>query len=69
MDMKGVKSSMISHVGYDEKTRQLAVRFSNGNIYNYQGVPPATHTELVAAKSVGRHFGIAVRGKYPFSSR
>jgi hypothetical protein len=52
-------------VGYDAKTHTLDVAFkSGGPTYRYHGVPPATHTELLAAPSKGKFFGAAIKGRF-----
>lgn len=64
MHMKPVKSSMISHVGYDAASKTLHVQFPGGSTYEYRGVEPEQHTALMDAKSIGKHFASHVRGKF-----
>jgi len=45
-----VKSSNITAVGYENGT--LAVKFSSGSVYHYEGVPTNVYAELIAAESV-----------------
>lgn len=65
MEMQEVKSSTITHVGYDADTAVLTVRFRSGGVYAYSGVPEQAHKDLMASESVGKHFQANVRDKYP----
>lgn len=62
--MKPVVSSMISMVGYDEDTKQLAVMFNNGRTYRYGGVPAGEAENLMSAQSVGRYFADNIKNVY-----
>ena len=62
--MKPCTSSMIAQHGYDEARQVLAVRFSNGKLYEYDKVPPEKYVQLCDAKSVGQFFGTDIRGKF-----
>jgi hypothetical protein len=54
MELKPVQSSNISHVGYDEATKTLVVKFiKSGRTYKYFPVEPATYRKMIAAPSVG----------------
>lgn len=64
MDFQDVNSSQISSVGYDVKTRTLAVKFRNGSHYEYADVPPGTMEQMLKAESIGSHFHQHIRGKY-----
>jgi hypothetical protein len=59
-----VKSSTISHVGYDSDTKDLTVTFHHGGTYLYKGVTPEEHEALINAPSVGKHFHANIRPKY-----
>lgn len=61
-----VGSSMIAEVGYDEENLTLRVKFNKGGnvVYDYAGVTPEKHAELMNAKSIGRHFHKNIKGKY-----
>lgn len=63
-----VTSSLIRAVAYDEDARELRVRFSNGSLYRYLGVPPEVAAELVdpAGGSTGRYFNDHVRDAFDF---
>lgn len=65
--MKEVKSSNISHIGYDTEKRLMSVKFKTGSIYRYEDVPPEAHEALVGADSVGSHFHENIRGKFIYT--
>jgi hypothetical protein len=62
MNHQPVKSSHIKSIGWDNNV--LEVRFKNGSIYQYHGVPRADHVALMAAKSHGAHLKSDILGKY-----
>lgn len=62
--LKPVSSSSISHVGHDPQTQTLTVKFANGGLYHYDGVPASEHDALMSAPSVGKHFAERIRNKY-----
>ena len=64
MTMQPVESSTISHIGHDAGTNTLHVQFHSGKTYAYPDVPAETHAALVAAPSIGAHFGKHVRNAY-----
>lgn len=66
MDMRQVNSTNISHVGYDQATRTMRLRFVAGNNaapreYDYHGVSPEQHKALLNAHSIGRHFNAHIK--------
>ena len=65
MQVDRVESSLVAAVGYDADTRILVVALTDGTVYEYTGVPPGVHAELLAAPSIGRFYGMRVRGVYP----
>lgn len=65
MQMVTVNSSHLSSVGYENGT--LYVRFLDGSLYAYDGVPPHVHRELMAADSHGQYLARHVKGIYPYS--
>ncbi len=69
MDRTPVKSSQLSSVGYDPETSILEVEFSTGAVYQYFQVKPEHHAALLAADSIGGHFGQHIRGKFPYQKR
>ena len=54
MQWRGVSSSNVSAVGYDDETQTMGVRFLNGSEYEYFNVDHDTYTALVNATSVGK---------------
>lgn len=64
MDRIGVKSSNVESVGYDPDTKTLQVSFKNGGVYNYAGVEPEKHKDLMAAKSIGGFIHTHIKGKH-----
>jgi hypothetical protein len=44
----------------------LEVEFTQGDVYQYVGVSPKVHAELMSASSIGAYFARAVRPKYRF---
>ena len=65
MNMISVSSSNLDTVGYEKGT--LYVRFKNGSLYSYSGVPEYVYNELVNASSKGRYLATYVKGHYPYS--
>lgn len=70
-----VKSSQIEAIGYHPESQQLDVEFVSRkkdappSVYRYSSVPLHVHAELIAAESIGRHFGEHIKklpGSYPF---
>ena len=55
MERVSVHSSNLSSVGYDETTTTLEVEFTNGNVYQYSGVPIDVYKGLMASNSKGRY--------------
>jgi len=66
MEMKGVKSSNLNAVGYDEDNKVLAVLFNDGNLYEYSDVPKETYEAMINAGSVGSYFHKNVRTSFNF---
>jgi hypothetical protein len=67
MKMHPVDSSVISHVGYDSEGETLRLQFHSGRTYDYSGVTSEQHAGMMAAPSLGKHFGSEIRGKFPHS--
>ncbi len=65
--MAPVASTMFDAIGHDPIANTLAVRMKNGKTYHYAGVTAEQHGELMNAKSMGQHFGAAIRGKFDHS--
>lgn len=65
MNMISVSSSNLDAVGYEKGT--LYVRFKNGSLYSYSGVPEYIYNELMNASSKGSYLATYVKGHYPYS--
>lgn len=59
-----VKSSAIRAVGYDKATQTLRVEFTSGGVYDYADVDEDKHADLMAAKSIGKHWGEHIRAAH-----
>lgn len=64
--MQEVKSSTISHIGYDENAKKLMVRFKSGGEYHYMDVPKETHESLMKAESPGKFLNANVKNIFKF---
>lgn len=67
MERNPVSSSNLASVGYHEESQTLEVEFLKGGIYQYFGVPPYVHQELISAPSVGSYFAKNVKNAYSYS--
>jgi len=56
MERKRINSSNIRSVGYDPRNRLLEVEFSNGNIYQYNGVSDEVQRRFLSSTSAGSYF-------------
>lgn len=65
--MKEVKSSTISHVGYEKNTKTLKIKFKTGTEYHYQNVPEKEHISLINAESIGKYFVKNIKNIYKFN--
>jgi KTSC domain len=59
-----VDSSAISVIGYDEESRELFVRFRNGDAYTYLDVPPEEWLALCDAESKGTFVNQVIKPRY-----
>lgn len=62
-----VQSSAIREIDYENHHGKLSVRFTDGDLYIYVGVPDETWRGFVAALSKGRYFAEEIRDRYPFN--
>jgi hypothetical protein len=60
-----VNSSTLVSIGYEPSTLTLELEFTNGSVYQYEGVPSADTAALLNAESKGSHFNAYVRDRYP----
>lgn len=58
-------SSNIVSVGYDSELSELRVKFSNGGVYAYEGVPQETYEKLMLAQSKGAHLAKHIKNGFP----
>ena len=64
--MKPVSSSNIESIGYDEQNQIVYVRFLNGSIYIYKGVPEFEFQNLLEAPSQGSYLHRNFKNVYPY---
>jgi hypothetical protein len=61
-----VSSSNIESIGYDEQNEQVYVRFLNGTLYVYKGVPLHEFENLRGAPSLGSYLHRNYKNVYPY---
>lgn len=61
MTMEPVESSWIESVGHDPASSTLRIKTRRGEVYDYHGVSPEKHKQLMKAPSIGQHFGRELR--------
>lgn len=66
VEMISVSSSNVGSVGYDEKLQILYIRFLNGSLYIYKGVPVIEFQGLLNAASVGSYLHRNIKNVYPY---
>ena len=64
--MINVNSSNIESVGYNEDLKIVCVKFLNGSLYTYSGVPKVEFNSLKGAISVGRYLNGNFKNIYPY---
>ena len=65
-EMIVVQSSNIESVGYDENDQEVYVKFLNGSVYVYRGVPLHDFEGLRDAPSVGSYLHRNFKNIYPY---
>ncbi len=65
-EMIPVSSSNIENIGYDEQNEQVYVRFLNGSLYVYKGVPLHEFENLRDAPSLGSYLHRNYKNVYPY---
>ena len=65
-EMIPVSSSNVAEVGYNEETQEVYVRFLNGTLYVYKGVPKFEFEGLLNAPSVGSYLHRNYKNVYPY---
>lgn len=66
VEMINVISSNVESVGYDERNQVVYVRFLNGTLYIYKGVPQYVFDGLLNASSVGSYLHRNYKNVYPY---
>lgn len=61
-----VSSSNVEEIGYNEKNQDVYVRFLNGYLYVYKGVPQFEFDGLLNAPSVGSYLHRNYKNVYPY---
>ena len=64
MDRKGVTSTNIASIGYDDEKCILEVEFKKGSVYQYHRVPRNVYDELMFAESKGKYLSQNVKPYY-----
>ncbi len=65
-EMQSVSSSNVAQVGYVEENQEVYVRFLNGSLYIYKGVPQFEYEGLLNAPSVGSYLHRNYKNVYPY---
>jgi len=66
VDMIEVSSSNVGSIGYDENLQLLYIRFLNGSLYIYKGVPIMEFHGLLNASSVWSYLHRNIKNLYPY---
>jgi hypothetical protein len=66
MNMISVSSSNVAAIGYDDSNNQLYVRYNDGGLYVYSGVPHSIYQGLLSASSKGTYLHRYVKGTYSY---
>lgn len=59
-------STNISGLFYSERTNTVCVRFQNGGLYTYMGVPEETFMNLLHAPSMGQYLHNVIKA-FPYT--
>jgi len=62
-----VESSNVAQIGFDDEDMSLYVRFMNGALYVYEGVPPDVWEQLMQTTSKGRFIHTDLKNIYPYA--
>lgn len=66
MRMRKVYSTSVKSVGYTARSKTLGIRFDDGSLYHYSGVPRSAYEKLLKAESKGRFVSENIRDRYTF---
>jgi len=64
--MQPVSSSNVAELGYDGAAQIVYVRFLNGTLYIYKGVPQSEYDGLLNAPSIGSYLHRNYKNVYPY---
>lgn len=64
--MEGVKSSNVESIGYRARARELYVRFKDGAVYVYHGVPKDEFLAFANAGSKGKYLHYSIKESYDY---
>ena len=64
---RAVSSSNLGWIAYDVSRSTLRVKFQNGSIYDYFGVPLGAYLGLLTAPSKGSELHARFKGVYPYN--
>ena len=56
---------MIRSVEYHDDDHSLDIEFTSGRIYRYWLITSATYEGLLSAPSIGQHFNVEIRDRFP----
>src|SRR5215210_1908978 len=59
-----VDSGLFAAAAYRNETRQLYLRFRDGDIYRYFDCPVPVYREFLTAESKGRYFSQKIRNRF-----
>jgi hypothetical protein len=65
-EMISVSSSNIESIGYEEQDETVHVRFLNGSLYIYKGVPLHEFENLRDSPSLGSYLHRNYKNVYPY---
>ncbi|WP_416442106.1 KTSC domain-containing protein [Leeuwenhoekiella sp. A16] len=65
-EMIPVSSSNIESIGYFVQNQEVYVRFLNGGVYVYRGVPEHEFQNLLSAPSLGSYLHRNYKNVYPY---
>lgn len=65
-EMIPVSSSNIESIGYDGHNQEVYIRFLNGSLYVYKGVPQHEYQNLMEAPSHGSYLHRNYKNVYPY---
>lgn len=64
--MEGVKSSNVASIGYRARAKELYVRFKDGAVYVYHGVPKDEFLAFANAGSKGKFLHYSIKDSYDY---